>query len=114
MLRSLPALKTLRILSLGAANADALLETLHSFEKKDPDAGSAQSFAVCPLLSSLELYDVEGFMGLSQKIYELLLARCKHGKLREVDLFDVGSVNANSPWVARLEACLPELTIRFE
>ena len=114
MLRSLPALKTLRILSLHSGNAYGLLKTLHSFEQDSPDPGAAQSFAVCPQLSSLELYDVEEFVGMSSRIYELLLARCRHGKLREVDLFNVDSVNASSPWVAKLEECLPELTIRFE
>ena len=114
MLRSLSGLKTLRVLSLSTPNADALLETLQSTEQSDSDTGPERCFAVCPLLSTLELYDVPKYASFSSKILSLIPARYRLGQLREVELFNAGGFDANSPWIASLEEYSPGVTVRAE
>ena len=114
MLQSMPALKNLRVLVPGVKNAEALLDTLHCMKEDGHDTASEKTFAVCPLLSVLELYDISKFPSLSSKLLALILARYSHGKLREVELFNVGGIDAKSPWVSALEEHSPGLTIRTE
>ena len=115
MLEELPALKTLRLLSLGASNTYELLLALSYYnEQGGPDTGPDQSFSACPLLSSLELYDVEAFLSLPSMICTLVETRYSFGNLREVELFNVGGINSESPWISMLERCLPGLRIWAE
>ncbi|KAM5542579.1 hypothetical protein V8D89_003540 [Ganoderma adspersum] len=105
LLRSMPALKTLRVICLGQGDARLLLETLC-----DSDADTELA---CPSLETLEILDVD-MSGWVSNLHTLALARgsaCTGGALKRVELFNCG-LCASGKWKKFMESsCNVEVSV---
>ncbi|KAI0637345.1 hypothetical protein C8Q77DRAFT_1097128 [Trametes polyzona] len=85
MLESLPALKTLRIMSVCNKTLEDLL-----FELRTGD--ELEDLLFCPGLESLEFFDVGPSAAFWTSLVNLVTARQTSGALKRVELFNVGDI----------------------